>query len=53
VVLLALYTLFALNEERWLRERYNAAFRRYVEATPRFLDARSVRRARADLAAAI
>jgi protein-S-isoprenylcysteine O-methyltransferase Ste14 len=53
VLLLALYTLFALNEERWLRERYNAAFRRYVEATPRFLDARSVRRVRADLAAAI
>ena len=53
VVLLALYTQFALNEERWLRERYSTAFGWYVEATPRFVDARSVRRARADLIAAI
>lgn len=53
VMLLALYTLFALNEERWLKERYSAAFGRYAQTTPRFFDARSVQRARADLVAVI
>lgn len=53
VVLLVLYTLFALNEERWLRERYSTAFGRYAQVTPRFVDGRSVRRVRADLVEAI
>ncbi|TVQ55789.1 MAG: heavy metal resistance protein CzcN [Rhodobacteraceae bacterium] len=48
-VLLAVYTLFALNEERWLWERYGRAFGRYAVRTPRFLDARSVKLARAKL----
>lgn len=44
-LLLAIYTLFALNEERWLWAKYGRAFGRYAVRTPRFLDARSVRRA--------
>ena len=51
--LLAIYTLFALNEERWLWREYGRAFGRYAVATPRFVDRRSLRRARSALAEAI
>ncbi|HKK36959.1 MAG TPA: PEMT/PEM2 methyltransferase family protein [Paracoccaceae bacterium] len=50
-VLFALYFLFALNEERWLADGYGAAFRSYKKETPRFIDERSIRRARSALAA--
>ena len=49
--LLAIYFLFALNEERWLAKGYGTAFLRYMIETPRFIDARSVLRAREDLLA--
>mgnify|MGYP006272071841 CR=1 FL=1 len=52
-VLLAIYTLFALNEERWLWENYGYAFGRYVKRTPRFVDGRSIRLARNKLAEAL
>jgi protein-S-isoprenylcysteine O-methyltransferase Ste14 len=44
--LFGIYTLFALNEERWLLSGYGAAFRDYMARTPRFCDARSLRRSR-------
>lgn len=44
-LLLAIYTLFALNEERWLWACYGHAFGRYAIRTPRFLDGRSIKRA--------
>ena len=47
--LLAIYFLFALNEERWLAKGYGTAFLRYMVDTPRFVDARTVARAREDL----
>ncbi len=49
--LLAIYFLFALNEERWLAKGYGTAFLRYMVDTPRFVDARTVARAREDLLA--
>jgi protein-S-isoprenylcysteine O-methyltransferase Ste14 len=52
-VLLAIYTLFALNEERWLWRTYGHAFGRYAKRTPRFVDGRSVRRARHALVEAL
>lgn len=45
-VLFALYFLFVLNEERWLMEGYGDAFRDYMRSTPRFVDERSLSRAR-------
>lgn len=48
-VLFLLYFLFVLNEERWLMEGYGEAFREYMQQTPRFVDERSLMRARADL----
>ncbi len=53
LALLAIYLLFALNEERWLWSNYGFAFGRYAARTPRFVDARSVRRAKDALARAI
>lgn len=44
--LLAIYWLFAVNEERWLLRGYGRAFLDYMRSTPRFLDARSLVRAR-------
>jgi len=46
-VLFVLYFLFVLNEERWLLEGYGEAFRDYMQKTPRFVDERSLMRARA------
>ncbi|TDK49661.1 methyltransferase family protein [Antarcticimicrobium luteum] len=46
-VLFLLYFLFVLNEERWLMQGYGDAFRAYMQKTPRFVDARSLMRARA------
>ena len=46
-VLFLLYFLFVLNEERWLLEGYGEAFRDYMKSTPRFVDERSLIRARA------
>lgn len=48
-LLFLLYFLFILNEERWLLAGYGAAFRDYMRATPRFVDARSLIRMRAAL----
>lgn len=48
-VLFVLYFLFVLNEERWLLQGYGEAFRDYMRRTPRFVDARSLVRARKDL----
>ena len=45
-----LYTLFALNEERWLFDRYGAPYLDYTRRVPRFLGIRSVARAYAELA---
>jgi protein-S-isoprenylcysteine O-methyltransferase Ste14 len=45
-VLLALYTLFALNEERWLSASYGESFIAYMRTVPRFVDARTLLRAR-------
>ena len=50
-VLFLLYFLFALNEERWLKDGYGAAFLSYMQETPRFLDERSLQRARHALSA--
>jgi protein-S-isoprenylcysteine O-methyltransferase Ste14 len=47
--LFALYFLFVLNEERWLVKGYGQAFQDYMRSTPRFLDERSLMRARNDL----
>ena len=52
-VLFVLYTLFALNEERWLHEGYGERFARYMQEVPRFLDIRSFRRAREALVEAL
>lgn len=52
-VLLAIYTLFALNEERWLRASYGQAFRDYMRQAPRFLDIRSFLRAKEELQRAL
>ncbi len=49
--LFGIYFLFALNEERWLKRGYGRDFVRYMRRTPRFLDHRSLARAREDLAA--
>jgi len=49
--LFVLYLLFALNEERWLHASYGERFAQYMREAPRFLDARSFRRAREALAA--
>ena len=51
--LFALYTLFALNEEPWLREGYGEAYDEYAKRTPRFLDERSIARAREKLVEAL
>ena len=48
-VLFALYLLFALNEERWLKGGYGRAFLDYMETVPRFLDERTFRRAITDI----
>jgi protein-S-isoprenylcysteine O-methyltransferase Ste14 len=45
-VLFVLYFLFVLNEERWLAAGYGRAFLDYMQHTPRFLDERSLMRAR-------
>ncbi len=50
LALLALYTLFALNEERWLHQGYGDRFAEYMKEVPRFLDARTFRRAKQALA---
>jgi protein-S-isoprenylcysteine O-methyltransferase Ste14 len=42
--LFGIYTLFALNEERWLLKGYGKAFRDYMRRTPRFVDQRSLDR---------
>ena len=44
-VLLGLYTLFALNEERWLYARYGEPYADYTARVPRFADHRSFARA--------
>lgn len=44
--LFALYTLFAMNEEQWLTERYGDAYTNYCAEVPRFWDLTSWRRAR-------
>ena len=44
-VLLGIYALCALNEERWLLVRYGRAYSDYTERVPRFLDHRTVSRA--------
>lgn len=49
-VLLGLYTLFALNEERWLLARYGRAYADYAARVPRFIDHRTLIRARRALA---
>lgn len=51
-VLFVLYFLFVLNEERWLIQGYGRAFVDYMQQTPRFLDERSLLRARAQILAA-
>ncbi len=53
LALFALYFLFVLNEERWLLEGYGQAFRDYMKTTPRFVDARSLLRAKATLREAL
>ena len=50
-VLFLLYFLFALNEERWLKDGYGAAFLSYMQETPRFIDERGLQRARHAVAA--
>ena len=50
-MLLAVYTLFALNEERFLVQEYGERFRDYMDATPRFIGLRSLEQAREDLEA--
>ena len=49
-VLFLVYFLFALNEERWLVKGYGAAFLDYMRKAPRFVDERTWRKARSDLA---
>jgi protein-S-isoprenylcysteine O-methyltransferase Ste14 len=49
MALFALYLLFALNEERWLKGGYGLAFLDYMQRVPRFLDRRSLRRALSQL----
>jgi len=53
LALFGLYTLFALNEEPWLREGYGEAYDEYARQVPRFLDERSLIRAREKLADAL
>lgn len=48
-ILFLLYFLFVLNEERWLLQGYGRAFQDYMQSTPRFMDARSLIRARNSL----
>jgi len=48
-VLLAVYTLFALNEERFLVRQYGQRFRNYMAETPRFIGLRSLEQAREDV----
>lgn len=48
-MLLAVYTLFALNEERFLVREYGQRFRDYMDATPRFIGLRSFEQAREDV----
>lgn len=43
--LLGLYTLFALNEEAWLRLQYGQRYADYAARTPRFVGPGSLRRA--------
>lgn len=50
-ILLAVYTLFALGEERVLDHRYGQAFRDYMASTPRFIGLRSLAQAREDVEA--
>lgn len=45
-VLLGLYALFALNEERWLFARYGEGYAEYCRRVRRFLDLRTLARAR-------
>ena len=49
-VLLGVYALCALNEERWLMARYGDRYADYASHVPRFLDLRTVTRARRALA---
>jgi len=49
-VLLGVYALCALNEERWLLARYGWAYADYAARVPRFLDHRTLIRARRALA---
>ena len=44
-VLLGIYALCALSEERWLLDRYGQRYADYAERVPRFLDQRTVVRA--------
>lgn len=48
-MLLLVYTLFALNEERFLLAHFGRAFRAYMDSTPRFIGLRSWDRAREDV----
>ena len=51
--LFLLYLLFALNEEPWLREGYGEDYDRYAQDVPRFVDERTLIRAREKLAEAL
>ncbi len=51
--LFVLYFLFALNEEPWLRAGYGDAYDQYARRTPRFVDERTLARARDRIEAAL